>query len=289
MVYKAEVVNTVKCELGEGPCWDEQFQRLFWIDIIGKKLHCYEPPVGTTKSWDLPQMVGTVAPYTKEEVVVALEDGVYIFGLTDSSLTEVCPIERDILTNRTNDGKCDPRGRFWVGTMPIAERGSTGAFYRIANGEAAKVRDNVSCSNGLAFDEAKGVMYYIDTPLRRVDVYDYDVESGEVSNPRVALEIPQGIGGPDGMTIDNEGMLWVALWGGYSVRRYNPATGEELAKVETPAFATSACTFGGADLKTLYITTAQKGSENVSEAGMLFSVNLPVGGKGSYRFVDNLA
>ena len=185
---------------------------------------------------------------------------------------------------RFNDGKCDPAGRFWVGTFDLEQKPHAGTLYRLdPDGSLHVMLRGITNSNGIAWSLDKKLMYYIDTPTLTVQAFDYDHATGAIANPRVIIRIPEGAGFPDGMTIDAEGKLWVALWGGGAVHRYHPATGALLQAVAVPAPYTSSCAFGGPDLKTLYITTARGGLspeqlEEFPESGNVFAVEPGVAG-----------
>jgi sugar lactone lactonase YvrE len=168
--------------------------------------------------------------------------------------------EQDLPGNRFNDGKCDPAGRFWAGTLALDGTPKVASLYRIdADLSVHKMLGEVSCSNGIVWTLDGQTMYYIDTFLRRVDAFDYEYQTGEISGRRVAFEIPSEMGFPDGSTLDSEGMLWVALWQGGAVSRWNPETGELLQVVKVPAPNVTSCAFGGPNLDRLYITTARNG------------------------------
>jgi len=170
--------------------------------------------------------------------------------------------ESHILTNRFNDGKCDPEGRFWAGTMPLNASSKTGSLYRLTyqNGEflTKKMLSDITISNGICWSLDHKKLYYIDSPTYHVKEFDYDVKTGEIQpdHYRICIEIGKHQGMPDGMTIDSEGMLWIALWGGNAVNRYDPNTGKLLLTIHTPVSKTTAVAFGGQKLDELYITTA---------------------------------
>jgi sugar lactone lactonase YvrE len=185
--------------------------------------------------------------------------------MLDPASGATTPIENpepDLPTTRFNDGKCDPLGRFWAGTMDMDEKGPLGSLYML-NHQHQLTRQwlGVTVSNGLAWDMSgkQPTFYYIDSPTRQVVAFDYEPDTGSLSNRRVAIAIPDGEGFPDGMTIDSEGALWIALWQGWGVVRYNPKTGERLGKIEIPVEKVTSCTFGGPDLNDLFITTASIG------------------------------
>jgi len=255
----AELEYEIKAKLGEGALWNHKTNELYWIDIEGKTLFIYNPKTKENKSYKMPSRIGTVVPYTENEVIVALEDGIYNFNLKSKTQTLFSNIESKLSDNRFNDGKCDPAGNFWVGSMNIKDtKKTTGSLYKITKDKKVEQKiNNVRISNGIVWTKDGKTMYYIDTPTGKIRAYDYDMEIGDISNERVAVTIPESIGYPDGMTIDEEDMLWVGLWNGNGVGRFNPKTGELISKIEVPAHNVTACAFGGENLDTLYITTAR--------------------------------
>jgi len=285
--YEARAVESIPpLRLGEGPCWDAGIQALYFVDILGKSLHRYFPATGAHEIFGMGKLIGTVAPTRGERVLVALEDGAYLFHPATQEMELLCAIERDMPNNRFNDGKCDPSGRFYAGTMLHRETGdASGSLYCVeADGSVQRVLEGVTISNGIGYSPDQRTMYYIDTPTMHVDAFDHDIKTGALSNRRAVVNITPGEGGPDGMTVDVEGMLWVAQWGGYRVCRYDPATGEKLAQVDVPAERTSACAFGGPNMDQLYITTAMGGDGSGPEDGRLFVVTLPVRALAAFRF-----
>jgi sugar lactone lactonase YvrE len=169
-------------------------------------------------------------------------------------------VEAHLPENRFNDGKCDPAGRYWAGTMSLTDQPSKGALYQLeADHTVKRLIPDVSISNGLAWTSDGGTMYFADTPTRQIAAFDYDLVTGDVNNRRTVVHIPEDQGFPDGMTIDSEGMIWVAHWDGWQVSRWNPNTGEQLCAIPVPASQVTSCTFGGPDLDQLFITTARVG------------------------------
>lgn len=251
-----QLVLDAKAILGEGALWDPLEQKLYWVDIEGRKLHIYDPATGNDRSLPTGEKVGTVVPVRGGGVLVALQNGVHKMNTRTGELTFLANAEKDPAV-RYNDGKCDPSGRLWVGTMAGHQEA---ALYRVdGDGSMHLLLDSVTCSNGIAWSADKKTMYYVDTPTFTVMAFDYDNATGEISNGRVAVKVPQGMGAPDGMTIDEEGKLWVAMWGGGCVARWDPQTGELLQKITVPGPHTTSCAFGGKNLETLYITTAREG------------------------------
>jgi len=279
-----------QCRLGEGAIWDTKKQVLWWIDILPGILHCYDPASDSDREWEIGQMIGTVVSKASGGLMVALENGFASFDPVSNRLNIVSDPESDIPTNRFNDGKCDPAGRFWAGTMAISEVAGAGALYCLDGaGECSKHVENISVSNGIVWTADQKTMYYIDSPTRQIDAFDYDIETGLISNRRTAVEMPQGVGNPDGMTIDAEDNLWVAMWGGWCVLHVNPRTQKVLDKVDVAASNVTSCAFGGADLQDLYITSARNNLEKSGvpdqpQAGGLFRARTDVKGVVAFEY-----
>ncbi|MFB8373471.1 SMP-30/gluconolactonase/LRE family protein [Paenibacillus taichungensis] len=276
--------------LGEGPSWDAEHNRLLWVDIESYKVHVYIPATGEDRTYDVGEHVGAVVPYHGDEVVVALRSGFHTYNLLTGDLQPIEDPEKGKDNNRFNDGKCDALGRFWAGTMSMNNESKAGAFYCLEEGQPVRTlfRD-VSTSNGLGWSPDQRKMYYIDTPTRSIDRFDFDLAAGVITNRTSVIAIPEEFGYPDGMTVDSEGMLWVAHWGGGRVTRWNPHTAELLQQIEVPADQVTSCCFGGPDLEDLYITTARIGiqEERLMEtpnAGSLFVIKPGVKGQKTYAF-----
>lgn len=281
---KAHLVKEIKTELGEGSIWNHKTQELYWVDIDGQKVFIFNPVTNTQRTITLPQKVGTIVPTTTGNAVVALEDGIYNLDIETEDLTLLVQPEEHRKDLRFNDGKCDPAGRLWVGSIWAKEEPHVAALYKIeTDGTATLMVKDVTISNGIVWAADQKTMYYIDTYTSCVKAYDYDNTTGNITNERIAITVPTHLGYPDGMTIDAEGMLWIALWYGSAVVRYNPLTGELLNKIEIPALNITSCAFGGADLDTLYITTASIDMKTAKQAqfplaGSLFAVKPGVQG-----------
>jgi sugar lactone lactonase YvrE len=193
-------------------------------------------------------------------------------------------------SNRFNDGKCDPAGRLLAGTMDMDEKTASGNLYSLESGkQPRKLLDGVRISNGLAWSPDYKIFYHIDTPTRQVRAYDYDLETGKISKPRVVVEIPSGRGFPDGMTSDMEGRLWIALWGGSRVSKWNPLTGRLEAEIAVPAPHVTSCVFGGPQRDILYVTTARVGLAEAALAanplsGGLFQIETQTTGMPTFEF-----
>lgn len=290
MQASAELLLDARAVLGEGAIWSASRQVLYWVDILGETVHVFDPLTGRDQSWPVGQSVGTVVPRVRGGVLLAVRDG---FAEMDDQTGRVRllvrPAEhRDGL--RFNDGKCDPAGRFWAGTMALSGGGPVGRLYRFdPDWQVTPVLDGITCSNGIAWTPDQRTMLYIDTPTMRVDAFDYDAATGTIARRRPVIAIPEGMGFPDGSTIDAAGMLWIAHWDGARVTRWNPRTGEQIGQVTVPAPRVTSCAFGGPRLDQLYITTARTGldAQQLRQAplsGGLFVATPGVGGLPASEF-----
>ena len=270
---ESELVVRTRAEVGEGPIWDPGTDTLIWVDITGSAVHRFDPATGRNDRKDVGIDVGAVAVRASGGLVLAAADGFRALG-EDGSQTVLAEVEADDPGMRMNDGKCDRHGRFWAGTMAYDEAGPAGlgTLYRLdPDLSVRRMVDGVSISNGIDWSPDDRLMYFIDSLTRRVDVFDFDRDDGAISNRRTLIEVDSSLGFPDGMTVDANGDLWVAVWGGSRVVHYAP-DGSERGMVRFPVSQTSSCAFGGADRRDLYVTSAARGisEESEPEAGSLF-------------------
>lgn len=223
-------------------------------------MHRHNPSSGKNKSWHFEEMIGAAIPMKKGDILLALESGLASFDFETEQLTKNGVLENSNPEIRFNDGKVGPAGNFWIGTMDKQCAPKAGNFYRVdPNLNSTLQISETSVSNGLAWTSDRKTFYYTDSPTFEIRAFDFDLENGSIANGRSAFKVPAEYGSPDGMSIDEEDMLWVAHWGGSCVRRWNPKTGEVLKKIEVDAPHVTSCCFGGKDLKTLYITSARSG------------------------------
>ena len=274
--------------LGEGVFWSRREQKVFWCDIEGRRVCRYDPETGENVSVDVGQQVGTVAEDASGGLVVALKDGVYHLDFESGALEKWCDPMEGNAASRLNDGKAGPDGRMYVGGL---NDDGTERLYRIERSktEFAVLETGIACSNGLVWSLDNKTFYYIDSPQRVVWAYDFDGATGDISNRRVVIDVKEQACIPDGMTIDAEGMLWVAFWEGSCFRRYNPDTGEMLLEVPVPVARVTSCAFAGNELDTLYVTTASVGFEDHDwerepQAGGLFRFKPGVKGVPAFLF-----
>jgi sugar lactone lactonase YvrE len=280
--WNAEILYKTNLTLGEGAHWHNGWQRFLYVDIEGRKVGCIDPITKEIKEKYIDKRVGTVVPATNGKLIVALQGSIEEMDFETGELRKLVSIEPDKPDNRSNDGKCDAAGRLWVGTMHVDAKLHAGALYRF-DGKLKKMLSNTSVSNGICWSADHRKMYYIDSFDYHIKVFDFDVVSGNISNGRVIIKIEEPGWTPDGMCIDEDGMLWVAIWGGCCVNRYNPDTGALTGQVLLPAPHITSCAFGGNDMKTLMITTARAdlNDEQLQQfplSGSLFYIDIGVRG-----------
>ncbi|MER7051336.1 SMP-30/gluconolactonase/LRE family protein [Streptomyces sp. NPDC000351] len=253
-----EVAVRAEASLGEGPTWDPATGRLLWIDILNSRVHTYDPATGRRTVRRTDQHVGAVKPRAGGGLVLNLRDGI---GLLDPDDTFRWLHRELVPGRRANDAAVAPDGTLWTGTMRYDEAPGGGTLSRVGgDGTVESVLDDVTVSNGTGWSPDGRLMYYVDTPTRRIDVFDVAAEAagGRITGRRPLATIEDGAGFPDGLCVDAEGCVWVALWDGGAVRRYTPS-GDLDRVIPLPVPRVTACAFGGPDLTDLYITTARVG------------------------------
>ena len=285
-----ELVLDARAPLGEGPVWDAENQALLWVDIDDHEIHRFDPGTGTDISVAMEGGVSAVAIRERGGLVAATGDGFALVSMaTGTAEVEViAEPEGDNDANRMNDGKCDPAGRFWAGSMSHTETDASGSLYLLDTDLTVQsVLSGVTVSNGLGWSPPGTSMYYVDSPTCKVTVMDYDLLTGTASHRRDLFPVGTQEAQPDGLAVDADGCLWVAIWGGHEVRCFSPV-GELLAVVEVPASQVTSCCFGGKGLTDLYITTAAHGLSDqeidATTAGGLFIAQPGVRGLQVARF-----
>ena len=271
------IINHENCSVGEGPLWDAKTKTFWQVDIRGKCL--YKIQEGSVEKIDLPQKVGCMALTETGRVLAAMEDGVYWL---DTMTLAHQPIR--IKGERFNDGKVGPDGAFYLGTVDM---GGNGAFYRLRDGILTELFGGCWCSNGLDWTADEKTMVYADSLLYKVELFDFDKATGELSNRRTLRSFPESWGKPDGLTVDAEDNILLAFWDGHGILHLDGKTGETIQKIETPCPKASCCAFGGEDNKTLFITTAAMDDVPAyPDAGKTFALEMPVGGKAIYYYKE---
>ena len=266
--------------LSEGPRWDGEKQELLWVDVLGRRLHraTVGPDGGLDRimSMSFACDVGAAAPTVFGGWVLAAGVG-FLYVSPDGNIQELAQPEAGRGDVRMNDGACDPQGRFWAGTMAYDESPGEGALYRLElDGACTKVLGGLSISNGIGWSPDGRTMYLADSGTRRIDAFDFSPTDGSIDGRRTVVQIADSKAAPDGLTVDDEGCIWVALWDGGEVRRYD-AGGRLLATVPLPVDRPTSCAFGGPDQATLFVTTARVGLspsalQRQPEAGRLFAI-----------------
>lgn len=261
---------------GEGPIW--WGGHLFYVDINGEKLVRLGPESGEETIWEIGERIGTVVPTANDDEMIYAGDTGYVrFNLKTGAKTPLADPEAALReTNRFNDGKCDPAGRFWAGTISLTKDTGTANLYCLdTDGTLSLKVSDVTNSNGICWSRDARTMFYIDTPTQQIRAYDFALESGELSNARVVIDTVNYsyVSSPDGMTIDADDMLWVAFCHGGCVVRFDPARDKELQRIDLPCCETTACAFGGEHLERLFVTTGIKADLDEPDAGKVFVID----------------
>jgi sugar lactone lactonase YvrE len=278
-----------RAELGEGPLWDVGRQCLWFVDIMRGHVHRYDPAAGSNVIYEVGQPVSALAVAAKGFLVCAVRDGFVFLDPETGAVVPFVDVEKDKPRNRMNDGYVDARGRFWAGTMSMDGVRNAGALYCLApDGTVSTHLTGVTTSNGLDWTGDNTRMYYIDTGEPQIDVFDFDLEKGAISNRRRFVTIDPAAGKPDGMVVDGEDHVWVALWRGGQVRRYSPG-GELILTITLPTPLTTKPAFGGPDLTDLFVTSAfiQLSTEEHAKspaAGALFRLKPGIRGRAPKLF-----
>ena len=267
-----DVVINLRSLLGEGPIWDHRTEQLAWVDILGGFVHSTDVTDGTTTTLSIGPPVGAIALVGETDRLLALQDGFAL--LSDGKLGQVESVAGPGM--RMNDGAMDAAGRFLAGSMALDSAANAGALYsRSPDGQVTKLMEGLTISNGIGWSTDGSTMYYVDSAEQRVDILDYDLSTGLVANRRPFVAVDPDDGTPDGLTVDSEGCIWVAIWGGGQVRRFAP-DGALIDTLHFPARRTSACAFGGPNLDRLFVTSAAAGATPLTSDpldGALFVVD----------------
>jgi sugar lactone lactonase YvrE len=277
--FEIAVLPTAK--LGEGPRWDDATATLLWVDILNRSVHRYDPATGEDTVQQVSEVVSLALPRRRGGVVVGLPDGLHF--LNGKPSMGLVAIEAERSDTRTNDGACDAAGRLWVGTMALDERSPVAALYRVdPDYSVTTILTGTTISNGLGWSPSGRSFYFIDSPTKRVDVFDCDLATGTLENrrPFAAVEVEGAV--PDGLNVDAEGCVWVALHGGWGLNRYSSG-GELVAEVRVPVAKVTSCCFGGPELRDLYVTTRRDGLSDAEVAeqplsGALLCLDVGVAG-----------
>jgi sugar lactone lactonase YvrE len=285
--YSPQPILAARTRLGEGPCWNPDEQLLYFVDIYNHRVHQFNPTTGSHQFFDVGEVVGCLAPAGPHRLIMALQNRIAFLDTRNGTVTPIATIDHTHPDTRFNDGKCDSKGRFWFGSVSGNE--STARLYRYDPDGTIKVMETgLTISNGLGWSPDHKTFYLTDSFRRSIYAYNFDVESGSISDRRVLIDLTGEVFEPDGLTVDQEGCLWSAQWNGWCIIRFDP-TGKEMMRVSLPVQRPTCCTFGGVDFKTLFITSAsdglsQKQIQKSFYSGDLFSVATDVVGLPTYSF-----
>ncbi len=277
------LVRGTQSDLGEGPVWDEHRNQLVWLDLTGGVLHLYDPVTDTDDRASLGRTLGSAVPDGRGGIIIAADGGLFQLG-QEGALQLLLTLDEPRTGAIPNDSCCDPAGNLWLGTATMDETPEAGSLYRVSPSLIiTKVLTGLTVPNGIDWSPDGQTMYFADSASSRVDAFTFDPSSGSLGEHHIFVSFGPGDGAPDGLTVDAEGYVWVALWGGWSVRRYHPAGQLDLA-VRLSVAQVSSCGFGGPSLEDLYITTAAYGLDDKSRraqpaAGGLFRYRAPVPGR----------
>jgi len=270
-------IHVYACQniLGEGPLWNPKEGAIYWVDIVGRKIQRYDPATGKYESFNTPYQTGFIAFREKGGMVCGTENGFYFCNPGSGEIEFITHPEEGKEGARFNDGKVDRMGRLWAGTMTPHD--ATSALYRLdTNLKVSKMVDKVTISNGIGWSPDNSLMYYADSNRYVIYCFDFDIQSGEISNRRTFAQMDASQGVPDGLTVDSEGYVWCAIYNGWKVMRFTPG-GEISTEIKMPVSRPSSCTFGGVGMDELYITSISEGlsthqKEKEPLAGDLFKV-----------------
>ncbi|MDN3690366.1 SMP-30/gluconolactonase/LRE family protein [Cyclobacterium jeungdonense] len=285
---KATLLFDSRCVLAESPVWEPTEGRYLWVDIENGTLFRLKRGDTTPEKWSFPHRLTMIIPDGNGQYLLSLDRKLAKFDPESEQLDWLCEVEQDKQDNRWNDGACDSKGRLWAGTMSTKFTKNAGSLYLVDKDRVPqKVIDLVSISNGICWSLDERTLYYIDSPTRKIQAFDFDLEKGFISFNRVAVTIPEELGTPDGMCMDQNGKLWVAHYGGFGVYCWDPETSLQLDKIDVPAPHVTSCAFSGPDNDELLITTAR---ENLSaekiqrypQSGSVFTCKVPVKGAQVY-------
>lgn len=269
--------DTTRCILGEGPLWHPERGTLFWFDILGKKL------LTKGKSWSFDDYVSAAGWVDRDRMIMASQTALWLFDIETGERTRLCDLEADNDVTRSNDGRADPQGGFWIGTMGINAEPKAGAIYRYWRGEVHKLFGDITISNAICFAPDGKTAYFTDTPTRKIMKVGLDDNGWPAGAPEIHIDLSGTEFNPDGAVVDAAGNLWNAQWGASRVAAYAP-DGSFLTAVDFGAIQTSCPAFGGPELSTLFCTSAAVGlAESAADEGKTFAATVPFKGQQEHR------
>lgn len=275
----SQVFDERQCVLGEGPLWHPERQQLFWFDILSKQLLTRED--GTPKSWQFDEYVSAAGWVSRNELLIASASKLFRFDLESGASVKLCDLEANNPITRSNDGRSDPMGGFWIGTMGIHAETGAGAIYRYHKGELRKLFGGITISNSICFSPDARTAYFADTERQSIRRVALDEEGWPASEPALFVDLGADELNPDGSVVDGEGCLWNAQWGAGRLARYAP-DGTFLQRISVPAVQVTCPSFGGSDFRTLFMTTAAEGLSGEAD-GKTYMTEAPVPGRAEHR------
>ncbi len=288
-----ELALDARAELGEGPIWDDRRQRLLFVDIMRGHVHEFDPQTGRDRVIEVGRPVGAVALAESGAWIVAAKGGFWRIDPDTGRAEPLADVEAARDDTRMNDGAVDPRGRFWAGTMSLRQQAEQGTLYRLdPDRHVHAMLAPVTTSNGIAWTADGTRMYYVDTRTGRIDRFDFDLDAGTIHNRRSFVTLPPSAGKPDGLILDRDDGVWLALWQGGAVHRYSPDGALDLV-IRLPVTLTTKCAFGGPNLDELYVTRAWIDLDEAARsaqpaAGGVFRVKTGHVGRAANRYDDRL-
>ncbi|MFB2839290.1 SMP-30/gluconolactonase/LRE family protein [Floridanema evergladense] len=283
-------VLNARARLGESPVWDVENQRLFWVDVYNHRVHLFDPATRHDRFFDVGDVVSAIQKAGSDRLLIALSKSLAFLDLQTGEITPISEVQFPHPQTRFNDGKCDSQGRFWIGS--ICEASGQATLYRYdPDGSLQIMERGLTISNGLGWSPDESTFYLTDSAQHKIYAYDFEVETGTISDRRVLIDLSDEGVEPDGLAIDSEGNLWSALWNGWCVACFN-SKGEEIFRVRMPVQRPTSVAFGGTNLTDLYITSAsiglsQKEIQQEITAGDLFCLPTNSTGMPSHQFFNS--
>lgn len=275
-----ETLSTTKCDLGEGPLWHPTREQLFWFDINGKRLLTIED--GAEREWSFQEHVSAAGWVDDRQLMIASEAMLFLFDLETGARQPIAALEADNPATRSNDGRADPQGGFWIGTMGKKAEEGAGSIWRWYRGELRQLQSAITIPNSICFAPSGDLAYWCDTATRQIMKQGLDNQGWPVGEPEIFVDLREEGLNPDGSVVDAAGNVWNAQWGASRVACYGP-DGTFSEAISIPASQVSCPAFGGADLATLYVTTAIQGLEGEDAAGQTYRVATDHQGQREHR------
>jgi sugar lactone lactonase YvrE len=286
MNFKPDLLYRADCILGESPLWDAANNCWLWVDIEGRKMFRYACADSVAVVHAFSQRVSLIVHGRDGNLIVGTETGIGRYDPAERLLVPIADLGAGWDNMRCNDGICDSEGRLWVGTMALDYQQGAGTVYSVAENRVSARIERVSISNGMAWAPDNSRLYYTDSPTGNIVSYLFDSGTGEIIFEKVSVHIPESMGMPDGMAMDEEGILWVAIWGGYMVGGFDVQTGKLIRSIELDVPNVTSCAFGGENMDLLIITTARSYAAGLKEkdehSGNVFIAGMKVKGMPAY-------